>query len=54
MSDDSENPGIEPGPDPDTTTAAIPFDADEVGLDPEDAPVMIDENGGIVEEKPGQ
>lgn len=48
---DEKKPPIEPGPEPDTTDAAEADDADDE-LDPEDAPVMLDDGDAHVEETP--
>lgn len=52
--DSSRRPPIEPGPEPDTTGAAVPEDADDIGLDAEDAPMMLDGEGDIIDESPGR
>lgn len=47
--DDNVKPPIEPGPEPDTTDAAVPDDTDS-HLDAEDAPMMLDESGDVLDE----
>lgn len=47
--DDTRRPPIEPGPEPDTSGAAEPDDAEST-FDAEDAPAMIDGDRRIIED----